>query len=67
MKRHCDQATIELIRKLLKVGYVDISNLSNMVERNANGTPQGSLISPILANFYLNELDEYIHDHLIPK
>lgn len=67
MERHCDQATIELIRKLLKAGYVDISNLSNMVERNANGTPQGSLISPILANFYLNELDVYIHEHLLPK
>jgi group II intron reverse transcriptase/maturase len=67
MERHCDQATIELIRKLLKAGYVDISNLSNMVERNANGTPQGSLISPILANFYLNELDVFIHEHLLPK
>ena len=53
----CDQSTIELIRKLLKVGYVDVHNLSERSGYNAEGTPQGSLISPILCNIYLHELD----------
>ena len=34
LRKHCDQATIELITKLLKVGYVDIHNLSDRSEYN---------------------------------
>lgn len=67
VRPYCDQATLELIRKLLKVNYVDISNLSNNIERSAMGTPQGSLISPILANIYLHELDKFVENELIPK
>lgn len=63
---HCDQATIELIRKLLNAGYVDISNLANVVERSSLGTPQGSLISPLLANLYLHELDLFVETNLLP-
>jgi group II intron reverse transcriptase/maturase len=66
-KRLTDQETIELIQKLLNVGYVDIHNLTKREEYKTEGTPQGSILSPLLTNIYLHELDEYIQDTLIPK
>lgn len=67
VKPYCDQATLEIIGKLLKANYVDISNLSNVIERSSKGTPQGSLLSPLLANIYLHELDVFVENELIPK
>jgi group II intron reverse transcriptase/maturase len=66
LEKYCDQPTKELIRKLLKVGYVDIHNLANRNEYNHEGTPQGSLISPILCNILLHELDSYVVNELLP-
>jgi group II intron reverse transcriptase/maturase len=66
LKKYCDQSTIELIRKLLKVGYVDLHNLADRSEYSQEGTPQGSLISPILCNVILHELDHFIVSELLP-
>lgn len=55
-KRINDPRFIRLIRKLLKCGVVD-------EERKIfsdTGVPQGSIVSPILANIYYHELDEYV-------
>lgn len=46
-----DSALVGLIRKWLKAGVLDVSNL---VIHPATGTPQGGIISPILANIYLH-------------
>jgi group II intron reverse transcriptase/maturase len=35
--------------------------------RTYSGTPQGGVLSPLLSNIYLHELDTYIEDVLIPK
>jgi len=59
VSRYCDQALVELIRKLLNAGYVDIHNLPDRTLYGVKGTPQGSLISPILCNLYLHELDQF--------
>jgi len=49
------------------VGYVDIDNLTNRERYKQEGTPQGSIISPLLANIYLHEFDYYIQEFLISE
>lgn len=66
LEPYTDQATRELIRKLLNAGYIDIHYLADVVERAEVGLPQGSLISPLLANLYLNQLDLFVENELIP-
>jgi group II intron reverse transcriptase/maturase len=65
--RHCDQATTELIRKLIQAGYVDIYNLNDRTKYEVEGIPQGSILSPLLSNLYLNELDQYVATELLPE
>lgn len=47
-----------MIVKMLKAGYLSFTNLSGSVFELKMGTPQGSIISLLLLNIYLNELDE---------
>jgi len=59
-RRITDEHFIGLIWKFLKAGYME-----NWVYYNTySGTPQGSLISPILANVYLNELDVFMANYV---
>ena len=55
-KRIKDERFLRLIRKFLKAGYLENWQFHNTY----SGTPQGGIISPILANIYLNELDKYV-------
>lgn len=55
-RRIQDEHFIGLIWKFLKASYME-----DWVYHNTySGTPQGSIISPILANIYLNELDVFM-------
>lgn len=58
-KRIKDERFINLIRKFLKAGYME-----DMVFHNTySGTPQGGILSPILANIYLDQFDKYIKEY----
>ncbi|SOC45111.1 group II intron reverse transcriptase/maturase [Ureibacillus acetophenoni] len=48
-----DGTVLDMIWKWLKAGYMEEGKYNN----NDSGTPQGGVISPLLANIYLNELD----------
>lgn len=58
-----DGRLLNLLRMGLKAGVVE----DWQYRPTYSGTPQGGILSPLLANLYLHELDEYIEDVLIPK
>ena len=58
-----DGRLIKLIAGLLKAGYMENWRYYDSL----SGTPQGGILSPLLANIYLNELDRFIVDTLIPQ
>lgn len=58
-----DGRFINLIRRLLEAGYLEDWKF----HRTYSGTPQGGVVSPILANIYLNEFDQWVENTLIPK
>ena len=51
-----DVRFLNLIRVFLKAGYMEDWKYYGTY----SGCPQGSIISPILANIYLNELDKFV-------
>ncbi len=50
-----DQRLIQLVWKFLRAGYME----NWKYHTTYSGCPQGGIISPILANIYLNELDKF--------
>lgn len=54
--RIADERFINLIRKALNAGYLEFGMFHNTVV----GTPQGSVVSPTLANIYLDGFDKFV-------
>ena len=57
-----DARIIQLIYKFLKAGYLE----DWQYHKTYSGTPQGGILSPLLSNIYLHELDKFIMHTLKP-
>jgi len=53
--------SLELIQSSLRAGYLDPG--TNKIVKPNLGTPQGSVLSPLLCNIVLHELDQFLEDH----
>lgn len=59
-KRIDDDKFIALISKMLKSGFLDQWRYNETY----SGTPQGGVISPLLANIYLHEFDRFMEERI---
>lgn len=58
-----DSRFLRLIAGLLTAGYLENWRFNATL----SGVPQGGIVSPVLANVYLNRLDQYIETTLLPR
>ncbi len=57
-----DQRFLRLIENLLKAGYLE----EWRYHATPSGSPQGGIVSPVLANIYLDRLDSFVESMLLP-
>ena len=57
-----DQRFLRLVKQLVKAGYIEDWKWQGTF----SGTPQGGIISPLLANIYLDVFDKWIEKELMP-
>jgi group II intron reverse transcriptase/maturase len=59
-ERISDERFTRLIRKFLNAGYIE----DWVYHKTYSGTPQGGIVSPLLANIYLDRLDKYVKEYI---
>ncbi|KAA6339708.1 Group II intron-encoded protein LtrA [termite gut metagenome] len=59
-ERISDERFLRLIRKFLNAGYIEEWNF----HKTYSGTPQGGIISPVLANIYLDKFDKFVKEYI---
>jgi RNA-directed DNA polymerase len=60
-KRVADRDIRDLLWKFLRAGVMH----RGKVQETLTGTPQGGIVSPLLANIYLHEFDRYMESHYL--
>lgn len=58
-----DSRFIKLLKAMLEAGCMEDWKYIN----NYSGVPQGGVLSPLLCNIYMNELDTFVEKELIPR
>lgn len=53
-----DRRFLKFVRQMLKAGYMEDWRF----HQTYSGTPQGGIISPLLANIYLHQFDDFMED-----
>jgi RNA-directed DNA polymerase len=61
-RRIADRSVLRLIRMWLKSPIIDTKKGDGRPTRPTSGTPQGGIVSPLLANIVLHELDRSFHE-----
>jgi RNA-directed DNA polymerase len=59
--RVADRSVLRLIRQWLKAPVVESDEQGPTAKRHQQGTPQGGVISPLLANIYLHWFEKLFH------
>ena len=58
-----DNRFLRLMRNMLKAGYLEDWEYHDTL----SGVPQGGTVSPVLSNIYLDKLDKFVEQELIPQ
>ena len=58
-----DRSLLKLLKKMLRAGYLE----DWKYHETYSGTPQGNVLSQLLSNILLSELDRFIEKELIPQ
>src|SRR5260370_16702362 len=58
-----DNRFLRLVRHMLKAGYLEEWEYHDTL----SGVPQGGTVSPVLSNIYLDKLDKFVEQELIPQ
>lgn len=60
-RRIQDRKLLDLIWHMLRAGVME----GTLFKKTSEGTPQGGIISPLLANIYLHEIDEWMDERYL--
>jgi group II intron reverse transcriptase/maturase len=58
-RRIADERILRLVNEFLKAGVME----GELFRKTEQGTPQGGIVSPLLANIYLHRFDEWWWEH----